>query len=471
MASFISRFLAIFIFLIWGCAWAGADTTVVVDPAVRYQTFEGWGVSLAWWAKAVGVLPEAARGEYMEKVFDPVKGLGFNIVRYNIGGGENPDLHVMDVHKEIDGFEPKPGEWNWDADAGQRWVLQQAKAQGVTIFEAFSNSPPYWMTESGSVSGAKNGSQNNLATAHVKDFAEYLATVVQHFKDQEGIEFRTLEPLNESDSNWWHYGGKQEGCHFDRHYQSDVIQAVGRALADRSLTTRISAPDENSVDGALGSYLSYPQETRDLLSQINTHSYNGSKRAELAQAAAAALKILWMSEYGDSDATGMNLSKRIVEDMRQMHPAAWVYWQAVDGPKWGLLTNTPEEVEADPKTGEKYWVMANYTRFIRPGSVFIDINEERSLAALDATGHKLTIVTTNPGDQDEPISYDLSRFDTSHANITAYRTSATENLTSLSELTLTDKSLDVVLPKKSVTTFVMSEIASQAPPASGPLKP
>ena len=463
MRTFASRALALLSLLAWGCLPAQADTTALVDPSVRYQTFEGWGVSLAWWANVVGALPDTYRNDYMEKVFDPVKGLGLNIVRYNIGGGENPSLHTMPGYREMEGFEPSPGQWNWDADAGQRWVLQQAKAHGVNIFEAFSNSPPYWMTVSQSVTGAKNGGQNNLATEHVEDFADYLTTVVQHFKDQEGIVFRTLDPLNEPNSGWWRYGDKQEGCHFDPHYQSDIIQAVGHALATRNLTTRISAPDENSVNQALASFRSYPQETQDLISQINTHSYNGGKRVELAQAAAAANKTLWVSEYGDGDPSGLNLSNRILTDMQQMHPAAWIYWQAVDGPKWGLITNPPEDTASEPEIGKKYWVMANYSRFIRPGSVFINIDDEHSLAALDATGHTLIIVTTNPADLDEPITYDLSHFDTSHASITAYRTSPDEDLAPLPNLALTESHLDSNLPQKSVTTFVLSGVSAQDP--------
>lgn len=38
------------------------------------------------------------------------------------------------------------GEVDWEVDAGQRWVLLAARERGACIFEAFSNSPPYWMT-------------------------------------------------------------------------------------------------------------------------------------------------------------------------------------------------------------------------------------------------------------------------------------------------------------------------------------
>ncbi len=37
---------------------ARADYTATVDPTVQYQTWEGWGSSLAWWAKVVGGFPE-----------------------------------------------------------------------------------------------------------------------------------------------------------------------------------------------------------------------------------------------------------------------------------------------------------------------------------------------------------------------------------------------------------------------------
>jgi O-glycosyl hydrolase len=464
MVSFLSRYLAIFLVLTWGCAFAQAKTALV-DPTVRYQSFEGWGVSLAWWAKVVGGFPDSYRDDYMEKVFDPVKGLGFNIVRYNIGGDENPALHTLPFRVRMEGFEPAPGQWNWNADAGQCWVLQQAKARGANIFEAFSNSPPYWMTLSGSVTGAKSGYQNNLDTKHAKDFAEYLATVVEHFRDQEGIVFRTLEPFNESTSGWWYYGNVFEGCHFDPHYQAWIIGFVGRALADRNLTTRVSASDENSIDDTLAVFRSYPPSARDFISQINTHSYNGNKTIELNKTAADANKVLWQSEYGDADASGITLSYRILIDLKYLRPAAWIYWQAVDGPEWGLLTNSMEGgavAPSEPKMGKKYWVMANYSRFIRPGSVFIDIHDKHSVAALNATGHTLIVVTTNWDDHDEAITYDLSRFDTRHANITAYRTSSTEKLTPLSNLTLTDAHLDSLLPKKSVTTFVIDGVETQA---------
>src|SRR5205807_5978126 len=74
---------------LWACL-AGATATVRVDPAVRYQTVEGWGTSLAWWGHVVGGWPDATRNAIADLVFSSTSGLGLNVVRYNVGGAIIP---------------------------------------------------------------------------------------------------------------------------------------------------------------------------------------------------------------------------------------------------------------------------------------------------------------------------------------------------------------------------------------------
>ena len=60
--------------------------TATVDPNfVLVTNFEGWGTSLCWWANVVGGYSN--RNDYASLAFTTLK---LNIVRYNIGGGENP---------------------------------------------------------------------------------------------------------------------------------------------------------------------------------------------------------------------------------------------------------------------------------------------------------------------------------------------------------------------------------------------
>ena len=75
-----------------------ADRTITIDVSDHqvfndtdgdgYGEFEGWGTSLCWWANRVGYSDELT-SQAAETFFDKEKGLGLNIGRYNIGGGDN----------------------------------------------------------------------------------------------------------------------------------------------------------------------------------------------------------------------------------------------------------------------------------------------------------------------------------------------------------------------------------------------
>jgi O-glycosyl hydrolase len=438
------------------------DATFSVDPAIQFQTLQGWGTSLAWWANVVGGFPDAARNDFVQKVFDPVNGLGLNAIRYNIGGGENPAYHFLGFRKAVPGYEPSPGVWDWTADANQRWVLQAALAYGVDQLEVGSYSPPWWMTNSGSVTGTPDGS-DNLSPAYYNDFANYLAEVVQHFHDEWGVTFQTLSPFNEPNATWWRFGGSQEGCHFARSTQNAVLPLVGEALASRGLSTTVSAADESTLDETFTSISSYDSSTRAWLSQINTHTYGGSARTQLNNLANSSGRNLEMSEYGDDDATGLTMSHEIVNDMKTLRPTTWDYWQAVDAPDgaggWGML-KSPLHNETDTQytVNEKYWVMANYSRFIRPGYQFLAIDDANSLAAYDASSGTLVIVTTNSGTTDTNITYDLSGFSSTGDSVTPYRTSDTESLVQLPAVGVSAGSFTAPARARSVTTYVLTGV-------------
>lgn len=159
------------------------------------------------------------------------------------------------------GFKPtEAGSYVWTADNNPLWMLNAARTRIPTtefITEAFANSPPYWMTVSGCASGATDGS-NNLRSDSYDDFADYLSEFVLHFKTVNGIEFRTLEPLNEPSANWWKAQGAQEGCHFDRPSQAQLLTLVRASLDAKGLSAvKLSAADESSFDEAVDTYNAY----------------------------------------------------------------------------------------------------------------------------------------------------------------------------------------------------------------------
>ena len=435
-------------------------STETVDPTNQYQTFDGWGTSLAWFANILGGAPEAVRNHFADLIFDPTQGLGLNVARYNIGGGENPQYHFEGLRADMPGYEMQPGDWNWNADANQRWFLQAAKTRGADIFEAFSNSPPYWMTNSGSTTGAV-GCGDNLNPDHLQDFTDYLVTVTNHFQTSWGIQFSSLEPLNEPMGTYWCFGGYQEGAHFDVGLQAQSIDSEAATLQAQSLLTRVAASDENTIDQELSTWTSFSPQTQAYVSQINTHAYGGTERVGLNYAAVNNNKDLWMSEYGDGDVTGLSMSEDILEDLNQMHASAWVYWQAVDeAAGWGFLEENLDNPNPSYTytTNEKYFVMANYSKFVRPGYKIIAIDNDQSLAAYSAEKHQLVLVSTNNTNAGQNLTFDLSKFARVGNVATPYQTSATDNLVRLSPLPVERGQFSAMVAPNSVTTFVIDHV-------------
>ncbi len=465
------------------CGTIFGATGVKVDPEKQYQKLEGWGTSLCWWGNMVGGYSDDARNAIIGYLFDADTGIGLNIVRYNIGGGDNPSHTHLQPGKGVPGFKPtESGGYDWTRDANQRWTLAAAKARIAPdefIAEAFSNSPPYWMTKSGCASGNSGGS-DNLKTDYFDDHADYITEVVKHFRDNWDVTFRTLQPMNEPMIGWSINGG-QEGCHIDVSLQDDLIREVKAKLDAKDLSgTTISAPDETSIDQSLSTWKSYDAATKACVSQINTHVYGGSKRAELRAAATADGKRLWDSECDGSGAPApfdqwthnhndvvpaLDISYRITRDMRDMKADAWIAWQAVESEQaqtslnknWGLL-------HADFNGGEnysltkKYYGVGQYSKFIRPGYTMIDINHADAVAFMDLQLERLVIVHRNSSDNAIDYDYDLSGFRTVGAVAEVYRTSGSEKLARKTDITITDNAFSASANAKSITTYVISDV-------------
>jgi O-glycosyl hydrolase len=459
-------------------------TAVIVSPGTQYQTTEGWGTSLCWWGNVVGGYSDTNRNAIADLIFNPNIGLGLNIVRYNIGGGDNPSHTHLGVGKNIPGFKPtESGPYDWTKDANQRWMLSAAKsriASSEFIAEAFSNSPPYWMTNSGCASGASGGG-NNLKTGYYDDFADYLTEVVKHFRDSWGITFRTLDPMNEPMEGWGANGG-QEGCHFDRSLQPNIIREVKAKLDSKELSgTKISAPDETSIDNTVGSYSSYDSTIRSYIYQINTHIYWGSQRAQLRTLATNDGKKLWDSEADGSGASApfdvwphnhndvvpaLDIANRITLDLRQMKVDAWIFWQAIESEQtqtslnknWGMI-------HADFNGGQnyyltkKYYGVEQYTKFIRPGYKMIDINQSDAVAFMNLSQGRLVIVQRNASTSAITYDYNLSGFSGVGATAAVYRTSSSENFAQKPDIPITNKILSATANAQSITTYVINGIA------------
>ena len=430
-----------------GAVSARADYTTTVQPTTSYGVWDGWGCSLAWWANVFGTRTDLAgtifgvgtvslttnTGTYA------LHGLGLNIARYNVGGsGSGMSVPTtMPAWKQIPGYwlnwnssDPASSSFNWYTDSNQRNALWNARNAGATLFEAFSDSPMYWMCNSNSSAGSTTSGAEGLQSWNHAQSAVYLATVVKYAHDNWGINFTSVDPFNEPSAGWWNYSGaSQEGCNIytKTGTQQAVISALRTELNNRGMQgVGVAASDENSPDQALSTWNALDARTRGSISRINTHGYSGqsayrgSNRGPLFSAVSAGGKKLWMSEYGEGDASGLTMAQSILLDLNQMHPSGWVYWQPLDSGGWGLIQSNPGDNWIGAPN-PKYYVLAQFSRSIRPGMTILSSGDPNTVAAYDPAGHTLALVTLN-GATGQWINYDLSHFSRAAGPITRWDT-------------------------------------------------
>ena len=342
-----------------------AATTITLSPYSTYDIndgkFEGWGTSLCWWANRVGYSDSLAKKA--ADTFYGDNGLRLNIARFNIGGGDDPSHHHItrsdsnmpgfaqpvrndDGAFKVDGDGIVIYKYEWERDKNQMNVLAKLyKRNQDVLVEVFSNSPPYFMTWSGCSSGGKGEHKdNNLKPEYVPVFAEFLADVVKHMREDLHLKLNSIAPFNEPSSGYWGaYSNKQEGCDIkDNRLKSHVITELDKALRKRGVRDGIlmAVADETSIDLSINTYKALSSEAKKAVDRINTHSYGGSRRAEIEALAKAEKKHLWMSEADGSGTLGgeaagdmgspLWLANHIITDMNGMMPSAWVIWLVVD---------------------------------------------------------------------------------------------------------------------------------------------
>ncbi len=454
-------------------AQPGSDQfSYIINPEAKRQKFDGWGVSLCWWANMCGKWSDDKIDEIIDWLVSP-EGLNFRIFRYNIGGGDDPENknctpHHMGKGKglraEMEGFkDSSDGPYIWTRDEAQRKILLKIKEKRPdAIFEAFSNSAPWYMTYSGCCSGNTDSSKDNLKPEFYEEFAHYLVDVCKHYKDEYGIEFKTLDPFNEPMTSYWGCGGGQEGCHFDVKSQIAFIKVLSPILKESGLNTVISAADETAVDQSVKDFIEYRKAgVLDLIGQFNTHTYSADdkSRTKLSSLCREENMPVWMSEVGapGSGISGnLGMAQKAINDIRHIMPSAWIDWQYIEenNDQW-CLVKAFSFAQGKYKKVKNYSVRSQLSRYIKEGSTILTSLNSRTLAALSPDGKSVVLVAVNTGSIPACHIADLTMFKSVGNEISATYTDKQHDVETFDNYTITDGILSFELPKESIATFVI----------------
>ncbi|MGB4386128.1 MAG: glycoside hydrolase family 30 protein [Caldicoprobacterales bacterium] len=435
---------------------------LVFDPSKQYQAIDNFGASACWWTDpAYESLPGEDMDEIARLLFDRQTGAGLSCIRFNIGGGSSwYDREFIEnwmMRAECFQIGPK-APYDWTRHAGQQWLIQRAKEMGVERTIAFVNSPPAWLCENGHTRCDEQTGTTNLKHGAERQFGRYLADILKHFQDK-GLPFDYISPINEPQVPW--DTPKQEGCRYSNEDTIRTVLAVKRELDAAGVTAKLLINETNNplalvdldlvlqdaeslIPGGIergwqfgGKYCENIKDIfnlsciRDAVAPIiASHSYGSDipgKMTKIRQLVMATMERYpgydyWMTEYcilGEYGlgrdlgmAPALYISRVIHADLTVLNAAAWQWWLAVSGADYkdGLIY-----IDLDEQgnyggfyTSKMLWALAHYARFLRPGSVRVELTGGDSEDGLLVTGwlnteDKAVIVLVNTKDVDETV--------------------------------------------------------------------
>lgn len=496
-----------------------SQKTFVINPDITYQTIDGFGASDAWSMRFVGEMPTTLQSKVADLLFssnsdgrgNPV-GIGLSIWRFNIGAGslEQGEDSKINNGTRTDCFLSDDGSYNWDKQVGQRRFLKLAKERGVPKFLGFLNSPPVYYTKNGLATNTGRGGDYNLKEDKYDDFARFMANVVVGLKEHDGITLDYISPINEPDGHWNWQGPKQEGSPATNREIARVARLLDKEFTNRGIGTKIIIPESSDYRCMMSTHMTdwqrsyeiqsfftpdstdtYVGNLKNLPRLMAGHSYWTNTPVETMKQIRIALNDtlkkygvdLWQSEvcimsndeeigggngYDRTMKTALYVARMIHHDLVYANARSWQWWRAIGGDyKDGLLHQYKDKTTGNDTIVDSklLWALGNYSRFIRPGAVRIDVAQidesgQRALdSATDPYGLMLSayrnadgsivIVAINYSDNEETFRLNLP----SGLNrlTKAYITSYTGN-NNLS-LTKVDDSGKIAIPAKSIITI------------------
>lgn len=493
--------IVVWISLVFSIDIFAQENLLRINIATEFQTIENFGASDCWSFQMIGGWFTHKKNEVADLLFSQEKGIGLSAWRFNIGGGKQGN-RISHPWRSVETFEISEGVYDWTKQANETWFLHAAKERGVEQFIAFVNSPPARMTKSGFTNCNNGLGSTNLKDGYELQFATYLTDILLHYRDDEGINFDYVSPINEPQWEW--NESNQEGNRASNEDIKKVVTSLYDEIEAKNLDTEILITESGDIPSwhkesgisneygeTYGKYLTELYNDESVNSKISKvmagHSYWSDLVDTKLIQDRIALKIrllqyfdkgwkYWMTEYCQLEGpnneggngrdltmeTALNIARIIHFDLTVTNASAWQWWTAVspEDYKDGLIyTNyfSPGDNQTiiESKT---LWALGNYSRFIRPGSKRVecfgaaDKKDLMASAYTDSLNGNLIIVAINITEDEKKLTFEIEGKQ-ENMKLDPYLTSdnSGDDLKLGSSFTVEDGYL---MPAKSVVTFI-----------------
>lgn len=382
-----------------------SNSVVVVDPAKRFQTIEGFGFALTGGsAELLMRMSAPARSALLHQLFSTQgSGIGVSYLRLSIGSSDMNE-HAFS-YDDLPPGQTDPQLKNFSLAPDRTAVIPVLKEilainPGIRILGSPWSAPPWMKT----VDSAKGGT---LKPEYYKTYADYFVKYVQGMQ-AEGIRIDAVtvqnEPLNPKNTPSMVMFAQQEG---------DFIRtALGPAFHRAGIKTKILIYDHNPdvVSYAL-SILKDPATSKYVAGSA-WHLYGGEISALTRVHDAFPDKKIYFTEQSITQAPNAGYID-IAPSVSSVPVGAtrnWaknvLLWNLAADPHAGPHTNDggcPSCYGAITLDGDKatmnvaYYTIAHFSKFVPPGSVRIasdDMEQMENVAFLTPDG-KIVLVIAN----------------------------------------------------------------------------
>ena len=424
-----------------------ANVSVNVDYTSPRQTVEGFGASVTWIANDLDSFSPATQTQILDLLYKTSQpGAGLSWVR---------------VGSFLCNYNPSPGvyDWNyWGIQSGMRWLQRVNAAYGVNRYMVSSWSPPAWMKDNNSCT---NG--GHVLPQYYPDLAALKIQWLQNAKTQLGFEAQVESVQNEPATRVTY-----DSCEWTTAEMSSfVANHMQPALAASGLSAKLMLPESSyysNFDNAWGFPLLNDAGTRAATAIVATHGYGRTDNfATPCNSCAQYNKPIWQTEdsnldgrYNGSIDDGLTWSTEIYKALNGGRFSAWFYWwtMTLQNDNQGLINaNASTDSFQAPK---RLYVMGQFSRFIRPGSVMLGSTSSDAsvqVTAVRPASGSVAVVLANTGRTAQTVTVSLTGT-TPPATVTPYRTSATENQVQLSPISVSAGSFTITVPTKSIVTLI-----------------
>lgn len=443
---------------------AGAASTVAVNGATTFQKIDGFGISEAFsQANSIRTAPAATQKQALDMLFSTSVGAGFSILRSIIPSGTTDS-----IEPNSPGSPSATPTYVWSGsnaaqDQGQVWLAEQAKqTYGVTNFYDDAWSAPGFMKTDGTDTNGGSLCGTTGATCASGDWRQAYANYLVQFAKfwaSAGV-----TPTEEGFVNEPSQTASYASMLVNSAQATSFLSVFGPTMKASGLATKVTCCDTlgfNLLPGYVSSVGGNSTANADT-GVFTSHGYSGAPTSPTSSGG----RSVWESEWSvngstfdtswddGSQSSGLTWAQHVQTGMTAANLSAFLYF-------WGVSSTSHDSsligLNGSTLTPTKrFYALANYSRFIRPGATRIAATSGSGTLSASAylnTDGSVVVVALNTATTSASTAFTVTNTGLTTGTVTPFLTNNGSSMAAQGTIALSGGAFTATVPARSLVTY------------------